>query len=572
MRPDTFTPELVKSLDSFKRSGLTLAPEAGTKRLRDVINKGMEDEEIVDAIVLAARFRWNLIKLYFMIGLPTETAEDVDAIPRLVERALRAAKSVNHRLSFNVSVSAFTPKPNTPFQWEAQLPMEEMNTRLREVARQTRRFGAKVRWRDPGVSFLEGVLARADRRAGEAIRLAVEKGARLDAWSDCFNLQIWLAAFERLGLSPEAFADARSVNSRLPWDHVRVVDTEFLRQERARAYEGILTEDCRMGTCQSCGVLDETGLDPAEVCLAGVLAGVSDASVAGTLAAPASVPSVGAVQLPGRAIGDSTVATRPSEFRVTGGRYRFQYEKKGKARFLSHLDMVKAFTRALRVSGLPVAYSEGFTRRPKISFGPPLPLGFTGASEYLDVELASAPETDPLAELNRLLPSGVRLLEWKRLEPGSPSLSSSCTTARYRVVFPEHLIAQTGLAPESFRETLATAIHNFDPGARATVGREGSPKQKEVLLGAAIRELSIVGAEPQGSVPQRAARPGGKPQPSGAWLPALDMLLSLSGPDTVRPDDAVVIILSGITLEKKYLQTERKAVYCNDKDGMRPPM
>ncbi len=528
MRPDTFTPDLVRRLDRFKKSGLTLAPEAGTRRLRNVINKGMEDEEIVRAIVLAAGFGWNLIKLYFMVGLPTETEEDVDAIPALVERALRAARSVNPRVGFNVSVAAFTPKPQTPFQWEAQVSTQEADARLRLVAKRIRRFGAKVRWRDPGVSHLEGILSRADRRAGAAIRSAFENGARLDAWSDFFDLRVWLDAFERAGLRPEAYTEARPPDSRLPWDHVRVVDPEFLRQERERAFEGVLTGDCRTGACGQCGVLDETGMSPAEVCLS---------------------VTAGAGERP-----EAHIAPRPSftggAARATGGRYRLQYEKKGVSRFLSHLDMVRAFTRALRVSSLPVAFSEGYTRRPKVSFGPPLPLGFTGSSEYLDLELASAPETDPAVELNRVLPPGVRVLEWKRLEPGTQSLSASCTVARYTVVFPEHLVAQTGLAADAFRERLASAIRGFDRGARVTVRREDSPKQREVTLGAALQGLSMLEGEP----------------------PGLDMLLALGGPDSLRPDDAAVALLGDVKFEKKYLHVERNALYLRGSAGIRPPM
>jgi len=547
MRPDTFTPDLVRRLDRFKKSGLTLAPEAGTGRLRNVINKGMEDEEIIQAIVLAARFGWNLIKLYFMVGLPTETQEDVEAIPALVERALRAARSVNPRVGFNVSVAAFTPKPQTPFQWEAQLPMTEMDVRLRLVARRTRRLGVKVRWRDPAVSHLEGILSRADRRAGGAIKSAFLNGARLDAWSDFFKLQLWQDAFEKEGLRPEAYAGARSVESRLPWDHVRAVDPGFLRQERDRALEGSLTEDCRRGTCSACGVLDGTGLSPAEVCLTETpeKAEISRGDGAGAGREPAGASPARPVARP-----TSWLPSTGGGARATGGRYRLQYEKKGSSRFLSHLDMVRALTRALRLSRLPVALSEGFTRRPRVSFGPPLPLGFTGASEYLDVELASAPETDPVEELNRILPPGVRVLEWKRLEPGTQSLSASCTVARYAVVFPEHVVAGTGMTVDAFRDRLAAAVRDFDPSARVTVRREGGPKEKEVSLGAAVLRLSLLEGR----------------------LTGLDLLLSLGGPDSIRPDDAAAALLAGVPFEKKYLHVERNAVYLRSSDGIRPPM
>ncbi|MBN1505030.1 MAG: TIGR03960 family B12-binding radical SAM protein [Candidatus Eisenbacteria bacterium] len=545
MRPDTFTPDLVRRLDRFKKSGLTLAPEAGTGRLRDVVNKGMEDEEIVQAIVLAARFGWNLIKLYFMVGLPTETEEDVEAIPALVERALRAARSVNPRVSFNVSVAAFTPKPQTPFQWEPQLPMSEMDLRLRLVAKRIRRLGAKARWRDPGVSHLEGILSRADRRAGAAILSAFRNGARLDAWSDFFRLQVWQDAFQAAGLNAEEYTGPRPVGSRLPWDHVWAVDPAFLLQEREKALNGVLTQDCRLGTCCFCGVLDGTGMSPSEVCLTGAVEETEPFRGSGSGNGAGLAPVTSSLEPSGR---------RPQPVhggaRTTGGKYRLQYEKEGSSRFLSHLDMVRAFTRAMRASGLPVALSEGFTRRPRVSFGPPLPLGFTGRSEYLDVELSSAPQTDLAEALNRLLPSGVRLLEWKRLEPGTPSLSASCTVASYTVVFPGHLVAGTGMSAEEFREKLGSAVRDFDPSARVRVRREGSAREKETALGAVVQGLSVLEGR----------------------LTGLDMVLSLGGPGSLRPDDVAAAILGDIRFEKKYLRVERNAVYLRCPDGIKPPM
>jgi radical SAM-linked protein len=289
-------------------------------------------------------------------------------------------------------------------------------------------------------------------------------------------------------------------------------------------------------------VLDGKCVSPADACLRGT----------GAEGAPSREAADGRTS-PGDGAGRAS-SPRPSyaagSGRATGGRYRLQYEKKGSSRFLSHLDMVRAFTRAFRVSRLPVAFSEGYTRRPRVSFGPPLPLGFTGSSEYLDVELASAPETDPAEELNLLLPPGVRVLEWKRLEPGTQSLSASCTVARYTVVFPEHLVAGTGLSDAAFRERLASAVRGFDPGARVTVRREDSPKQKVVTLGAAVQELSLLEGGP----------------------PGLEMLLSLGGPDSLRPDDAAAALLGDVTFEKKYLHVERNAVYLRGSAGIGPPM
>ncbi len=520
MRPDTLTSELVRNLERFKKSGLTLAPEAGTRRLRDVINKGMDDEEILEAVERLASTGWNMMKLYFMVGLPTETDGDVEAIPLLVEKALRRARRRNPRVTFNVSVSAFTPKPHTPFQWEAQLSVEEMTSRTRRVAAGMRRLPVKVRWRDAGVSFLEGVLARSDRRACAPVKLAFDRGARLDAWSDFFRLATWLEAFRDSGLDVDKYAAERPLELRLPWDHVEVVSKDVLVGERFRAREGRLTEDCRTGPCYDCGVLGGTGRTPAEMCFVG--------------AVDSAGPEEGPEQLPVPEVRSVTAKER-----LTGGKYRFQYDKKGRARFLSHLDLVRVFTRALRASGLPVAYSEGFRKRPRVSFGPPLPLGFTSSSEYLDLELSSAPEKDPASELNRFMPDGVRITEWKRLEPGTGSLSSSCTTASYSVVFPEHLIAGTGMDVDSFRGELLAGLGRYDPSHHVIVSREGSPKVRDVVLGSAVKEL----------------------EPLGGGQIGLRMVLSLAGPDVLRPDDVAGALLRSVRFEKKYLQVERNAVY-----------
>ena len=530
MRPDTLTFELMSELDRFKKSGMTLAPEAGTRRLRDVINKGMDDEEIVRAIALAAQSGWNLIKLYFMIGLPTETEEDVQAIPRMVEGALKAARKLNPRASFNVSISPFIPKAHTPFQWERQDSLQEMASKTKEIVDFLKRLPIKVRWRDPGVSFLEGILARGDRRIGEAILLAWKKGARLDAWSDFFKLRIWQEALGESGLNTEAYTGARLLDEPLSWDHVEVVNREFLLSERVAAYESRLTEDCRSGVCHSCGVLEATGLTPETICLV-------SAKETGT-ESKAKTPSPHSKEL------------RAGAETLTGGKYRFQYEKKGKARFLSHLDLVRIFTRALRASNLPVAYSCGYRARPRVSFGPPLPLGFTSRSEYFDLELATAPQDDPIAALNALLPEGIRFVEWKRLAPGTGSLSSVCTMARYTVEFPEHFVAQTDMSLEEIRSVLSGAKDSLAKKGTVTIERGAHSRPREIELGSAIKGIAL----------------------SNGKRLVLEMLLSLQGTNVIRPDEVVGILLGDKEVETKYLLIERIALYLSCAKGTQSPM
>jgi radical SAM family uncharacterized protein/radical SAM-linked protein len=533
MRPDTLTFELATELDRFKKSGMTLAPEAGTRRLRDVINKGMDDEEIVRAIAVASEFGWNLIKLYFMIGLPTETEEDIEAIPRLVESALKAARKVNPKAGFNVSISPFIPKAHTPFQWERQDSLEEMAFKTREIVDPLRRLPIKVRWRDPGVSFLEGVLARGDRRLGKAILLAWQNGAKLDAWSDFFRLELWQEAFKESGLSTESYTGSRLLDQPLPWDHIEVLSRDFLLTERVAAYEGRLSEDCRSGNCQSCGVLEGTSLTPQTVCFVSVREAGFESKTKTSMPRSKEL-SAGAETL-------------------TGGKYRFQYEKKGKARFLSHLDLVRILTRALRGSNLPVAYSSGYRARPRVSFGPPLRLGFTSRSEYFDVELAMAPQEDPIAALAAFLPEGLRLVEWKRLLPGTGSLSSLCTLARYTVEFPEHFVAQTDMSLDEIRSLLCGAKDSLARKATVTLERGARSRPRDVSLTNAVRELALL----EGS------------------RPVLEMLLSLQGTDVIRPDEVVGIILGelgGAKIEKRYLSIERTGLYLSSSKGIQTPM
>ncbi|UCF79312.1 MAG: TIGR03960 family B12-binding radical SAM protein [Candidatus Eiseniibacteriota bacterium] len=531
MRPDTLTSELASRLEKFKKSGMTLAPEAGTKRLRDVINKGMTDDEIVDAVSIAAGSGWNLVKLYFMIGLPTETEEDFLAIGPLVQRALKAARARNPRVSFNLSISPFIPKAHTPFQWEGQCSLEEMESRTKQVVKSLRRLPVKVKWREPAVSFLEGVLARADRRAGKAIALAWKNGAKLDAWSDLFELSIWEQAFRDAGLSVESYTEARRTDLPLPWGHIEIVSNDFLLNERQKAYRGELTADCRSGPCSCCGVLEGTGLSPDEVC---------------------RTPSG---KEPGVARKKATAVSPRGQLRtgvelLTGGKYRFQYEKKGASRFLSHLDVVRVFSRALRASGLPVAYSGGFRVRPKVSFGPPLPLGFTSSSEYLDVELASAPEGDPLGAVNRFLPKGIQLIEWGRLAARTPSLTAECVAARYSIRFPEHLVEQTGMSRAGLLEVLSAGDEVLRRKGSVTVQRKSGARPKEVNLSNAVKEWRRIDDE----------------------LPAVEVLLSIQGKDLVRPDELVEIVLPEAGLDRRYLSVERTALYLRSQGGIRIPL
>lgn len=261
LRIDSFSIELANEIQKVRRSGLTFAPEAGTQRLRDVINKGVTEADLFEAAGSAFRSGWAGVKLYFMIGLPTETDEDILAIADLARKVLGLSRNPA-RAKVTVSVSTFVPKPHTPFQWFGQISMAEMERRqqLLRSALRDRRIG--LNWHDAKTSRLEGVFARGDRRLGRVLLHAWRQGARFDGWSEYFQSEIWEAAFAEMELDPDFYAArTRSEQETLPWDHLSpAVCKRWLWQEWQRSQQGSLTHDCRNGECTDCGVCQELGV------------------------------------------------------------------------------------------------------------------------------------------------------------------------------------------------------------------------------------------------------------------------------------------------------------------------
>ncbi len=258
LRADNFSRELMQKLQTGKKSGLTFAPEAGTQRLRDVINKNLTEEEILTTCANAFSGGWNNVKLYFMLGLPTETDEDVLGIAELCYKVIKTwqehATNKKRGLRVHVSTSYFVPKPHTPFQWEKQITPEEYLRRCKLLKSHFYSKSIEYDYHEPDLSRLEAVFARGDRRLGSVIEYAVEHGARLDGWNEYFRYDVWLDAFRACGIDPDFYTTRGYEESEvLPWDRIDVgIHKNFLRRERQRAYEGIVTPDCRHG-CAGCG-------------------------------------------------------------------------------------------------------------------------------------------------------------------------------------------------------------------------------------------------------------------------------------------------------------------------------
>ncbi len=380
LRAGTLTPELMRLIRKVRKTGFTIAPEAGSDRLRRVINKNITEADIQKTVSDAVDMGWKVIKLYFMIGLPEETDADLAEMVGLVDELRRFKPAKGRRPQINVSVGTFIPKPHTPFQWAPQLSLEASKEKIEWLREKLRLPGVRFKWQQPEVSRIEGLFARGDRQLNALLIRAYELGCRLDGWSDHFSYSRWTRAMEETEIDIDAYTTrGRSVEAPLPWDLVDMrVEKQFLIEEWQRARQGLQTGDCRDGECNACGVCDFKRI------------------------APKTFPP--------------DILSPPLRDRdESRGVERFQnmtafYAKRGDGRFFGHLEMVNIFIRAMRRAGLRLKYSEGFHPLPKISFEDPLPIGLESESEAFYFTLAEpVPAQMILERLNVQLPQGLYL-------------------------------------------------------------------------------------------------------------------------------------------------------------------
>lgn len=264
LRVDSFSVALAEMIGSAAKSGLTLAPEAGSQRMRDTINKRVSEEEVLEAARSAFGAGYSHVKLYFMLGLPGETDEDVLAIASLANKVRQAGRDLGKRPTVVISVSGFVPKPHTPFQWEPCVEPEELRRRQRLLRGGLRGPGLEYRYHDADLTRLEAVFARGDRRVGDAVETAFRKGCRFDAWPDKLNKQAWEEAFVEAGIDPGFYAGReRERDEVFPWDHLSSgVTKAFLWQEREKSRQQVVTPDCRRAGCTACGACPGLGVEP----------------------------------------------------------------------------------------------------------------------------------------------------------------------------------------------------------------------------------------------------------------------------------------------------------------------
>ena len=389
MRVGTLTPAIMDQIKRVRKTGFTLAPEAGSERLRRVINKGITEEDLLTTCRDAFRLGWKVMKFYFMIGLPTETMEDIDAIVDLALKAKREGdRDGRGRRQINISVGTFVPKPHTPFQREPQIGMDESREKIRRIKEALPRSGVNLKYHDPEQSFLEGVFSRGDRRLAGLLETAWNGGARLDAWSDHFDLSIWRKAGEECGLPLDDFLRRRMPDEILPWQHLHSgVEASFLEGELAKALVEAYTPDCRYHGCQQCGLCDFKEIRPI------VQAQKEDNQQMLSAEPPAALVVV-----------EKPVLAAAGHFK-----YMVTYSCTGDVSFLGHLEMLQLVFRALRRAGITTNFSEGFNPSPKISFGLALPVGTESLDEYFIMDLPAPLKSslDTVAQLNRQLPPGL---------------------------------------------------------------------------------------------------------------------------------------------------------------------
>jgi radical SAM family uncharacterized protein/radical SAM-linked protein len=414
LRVDGLDPRLMEEIARVRKSGFTLAPEAGSERLRLAINKNFSDEEIMASVKKVFDAGWKKVKLYFMVGLPFETQEDRQALIALVRRIAGLAPGGRGRVT--VSISNFVVKPHTPFQWSHQLTPEELIPLQQQFMKEVPGKKVNLKLHDVWMSWIEGVIARGDRRVGKAILAAYRKGCRMDGWGGRFNTAKWQEALAESGLSNDEFLEERPLDAHLPWELIDVGVTEkYLKRELQKAEEVVATADCRTDECTGCGLCDFKTLKPTRV------------------TEPFVYPEVVAPPEPAVATAEGS-EEKPVEVEEPTWRVRFGFEKCEASRLLSHLETTKTLLRAFRVSGVKFAHSKGFNPHPKFQLGPALSLGTESRCEVGEMKVVELPSLiDVVKEVNAHLPQGLRITDMWQVAEGSKAITGGGVLERYKL-------------------------------------------------------------------------------------------------------------------------------------------
>jgi radical SAM family uncharacterized protein/radical SAM-linked protein len=405
LRVESLTGTLMEEIKRTRKTSFTLAPEAGTDKMRLIINKGNTSEDLLSTVDKIFAAGWKSIKLYFMLGLPHEEQADMEGIVNLSYEALRAAKN---RGQITISLSTFVPKPHTPFQWHRQISMEETHAQQDFLRQRIKNRNINVKWHDAKMSFLEGIFSRGDESIGTLLETAFRKGCRFDGWSDLLRFDLWQEAIAQTGINPEDFMREREINETLPWDNIDCgVSREFLLEEKQKSTDQAATADCRFDDCQNCGVCDFSTTE-------NIFAKKEEIKT--VLSAPP--------------ISDAAA--------ISEKKYRLTFSKLDRAGFLSHLELSSALVRALRRSSIALAYSVGYHPHPKISFATATSVGMESRQEYMDITAQEYLSDLNLlkGEINSALPEGIEILEISKLSAEEKAIAQMLKGFEYELYLP----------------------------------------------------------------------------------------------------------------------------------------
>ncbi len=442
LRPGSVTPTLLDTVKRIRKSGLTIAPEAGTERLRLFIRKDFPDVAIYDTVRMAFERGWMTIKLYFMLGLPTETDDDLLGIANICRNVSQIGREFAGNKTINVTLSPFIPKAHTPFQWDDVLTEAEVERRISFIKRNTRVSQVNFKINPPKLAILSALLGRGGRHIANVVETAFRAGCRFEGWGEEFDYPKWIAAFRQHEVDIEGLLKPIPFSAFLPWSHIdKGVSIEHLMSERQRT-----SMQLRDYTPQPKNVVADE--------------------------APQAFTEYGR--------GKKKVPTR-NLAAPTKNRFRLRWGKSSRYRYMSHLDNLRLLERAIRRSRIPVAYSQGFNPGMKLSFGPPLPLGFTSEAEYVDITLDTTLMNYMLDALKSKLPEGFPILEARVVLGSNASLSSALNRVIYTV--PVSCWSDLAMLKDGIVKLLGTAELPID--------RPSKGDTKRVDIRPAIHDIAI---------------------------------------------------------------------------------
>ncbi|MFB3885897.1 MAG: TIGR03960 family B12-binding radical SAM protein [Thermodesulfobacteriota bacterium] len=484
LRIESIVGLLAEEVKRVRKTGFTIAPEAGTERLRRVINKELDEAVLFQGLTDLFSKGWRNVKLYFMMGLPTEREEDLRAIVDLARKISSLGEGQKIHPNVSVSVSTFVPKPHTPFQWQSQIPLDEMKEKLSFLRGELKRNHLHFKWQNPHLSFLEGIFSRGDRNLSRVLIGAYQWGCRFDGWSDQFHYSLWEKSFEKAGLEMEPYVRGKGLEEPLPWSFIETgIKPAFLLEELQKSLREEFSPPCAAGECHRCGICNGNAIRVRE-------------------SLPEETQTLKRIEKKG-------IPRQRMKQKI-----RLRFTKRGSLRFLSHLELAHLFYRASKRADLPLSHSEGFHPMPRIVFAGALPVGMESLKEIVDVELEGplAP-LEVMERLNRMLPQGIKVTEAEEV-PFSSSPSSLAHRSAYWIPL-AHLLS---------REEVVTKIEKVLERREFIIHQERKEKRRSVDVRSLIERMEI-------------RENGMKSENGGHW--GIELVLRNEGKRTAKPSEII---------------------------------